>query len=184
MRASVMRVAAVAALMSAFAVVGTASASADTTSCNASGTIKLSPGLSTTAHVQNVIIKGTLTECHDEESSVTGAAFVAHFHTAEAVTCSTLTGAGVGAAAEENKVVVKWTPAGGGNSLGTISVPITEVPGAPVSGLISEGPFAEDAISGTLSQTYAGGATCGVTEGKKKAKKVNKGTVSGSISIA
>ncbi len=163
---------------------GTASASAAGTTCSASATIKLSPGLSNTAQVQNVSIKGTLSECSGEESPVTSAKITAHFETAEAVTCATLTGAGTGAAAEENKVLLKWTPKGSGNSEGTFSVPITEVPGASVSGFISKGPFLEDSISGTVSQTYTGGPSCGVSEGKKKAKKVSKGTLTGTLTVS
>ncbi len=180
-----LRIAAVAALMGAFALVGTASASADSTTCNTSGTIKLSPGLSTTPQVQNVSIKGSLAECASVESEVTSGKYVAHFKTAEPVTCSTLTGAGTGAAAEENKIVLKWKPSGGGNSQGTFSVNITEVPGALLSGTIASGPFSEDTISGAISQTYTGGGTCGIPpEGKKKAKKVNKGTFSGTLSVS
>ncbi len=184
MRSSVSRFFVLAALVAALAMVSAASASADTTSCQASGTIKLSPGLSESAQVQNVSIKGSLSECAGTESSATSGKFVAHFKTATAVTCATLTGAGVGAAAEENKIVIKWTPKGGGNSQGTISVPITEVPGALVSGGIESGPFAEDTIAGSVSQSYTGGPTCGTPEGKKKAKKVNKGTLSGTVSVS
>lgn len=177
------------AVVALFSIAGTATASAaSSTSCATSGSIKLSPGLTETAKVQNVTIKGDLSECASVESGVTSGKYTAHFKTAEPVSCSTLTGAGVGAAEEENKIVIKWSPKGkgsGGNSQGTFSVPITEVPGAPASGLITSGPFVEDAISGSISESYTGGPTCGVApEGKKKAPKVNKGTFSGTLSIA
>jgi hypothetical protein len=184
MRKSLIRLSFVAALVAALAMVGTATASADTTSCAAAGTIKLSPGLTSDAKVQNVTIKAALSECSGEESEFTGGKFVAHFKTAEPVSCSTLTGEGTGAAPEENKIVLKWTPKGSGNSLGTVSLPITEVPGALLTGSIASGPFEEDNIAGELSQSYTGGSSCGVPpEGKKKAKKVKKGTVSGTLAI-
>jgi hypothetical protein len=187
MRTTAIRSAMVAALLAAFAMVGTASASAASTTCSASGTIKLSPGLTNEPKVQNVTIKGSLSECAGEESEVTSAKFNAHFKTAEPISCETLTGEGVGAAAEENKIILKWKPKpkGSGNSQGPVSLLITEVPGALLSGRIESGPFEEDAISGSLSQSYTGGPTCGVApEGKKKAKKVNKGTVTGTVSIS
>jgi hypothetical protein len=185
MRASISKLGLlVLAAVTVFALAGVATASADSTTCETSGSIKLSPGLSETAHVQNVTIKGTLSGCTGTETEVTSGKYIAHFHTAEAVTCSTLTGAGVGAAAEENKIVIKWTPKGAGNSQGTFSLPITEVAGASLSGLVQSGPFEGDAISGTVSETYTGGAECGKAEGRKKAKKVNKGALSGSLSIS
>ena len=65
--------------MAALALVGTASASAASTSCNAGGIIKLSPGLSSEPQVQNVIVKGTLAGCESNESKVKTGKFVAHF---------------------------------------------------------------------------------------------------------
>jgi hypothetical protein len=158
-----------------------ASASAATTTCESSGTIKLSPGLSNTAQVQNVTVKGALSGCSGEESTVTSGKFVAHFKTAEAVTCAVL--GGEGAASGESKIVLKWTPKGQGNSMGTFDMPLTEAPGVSLGGLIESGPFAEGAVGGAVSQSYKGGPTCGVTEGKKKAKKVNKGTFTGSLAV-
>ncbi len=168
-----------AALVAAFAIVGTASASADTTSCTVTeGKIKLSPGLNETPTVQNVQVKGVLSGCSGEENEFTGGKFQIHEKTAEPVTCSVLKGPGVGAAAEENKIILKWTPKGSGNSQGPVSLVVTEGAGA-LSGLVAEGPFLEDAISGSLSQTYTGGTECGLTK-----KKVKKGTISGTVSIA
>jgi len=162
-------------IMSAFA----ASASAASTTCTGnSGTIKLSPGLSQSLHVQNITIKGTLSGCSGAESSVTGAKYVAQLKTVGPVSCSALTGAG--AAEEEAKIVIKWSPSGQGNSMGTFSMPLTEVPGVSLGGTLASGPFSGGSIAGTVSQTFTGGATCGVAEGKKKAKKVNKGTFTGS----
>ena len=182
MRISAIRMAIVAALFAAFALVGTASASAATPSCATSGTIKLSPGLTNEATVQNVQIKGTLSGC-GEETGVTTGKFQIHFKTAEPIDCATLASEGVGAAAEENSILIKWKKVG--NSHGTASVPITEVPNSPLTGAITSGPFEEGAVSGALSESYTGGPTCGVVpEGKKKAKKVNKGTFSGTLSVS
>jgi hypothetical protein len=186
MRIPITRLIVAVALIAAFAVIGTASASADTTSCTVTeGKIKLSPGLTETAAVQNVQVKGMLTGCSGEESSFTGGKFNLHFKTAEPVACPVLTGPGVGASPEENKIILKWTPSGSGNSIGTASVPITEVAGAALSGVVNEGPFVEDTISGSLNEVYTGGTECGVIPpGKKHAKKVSKGTVSGTLSVA
>jgi hypothetical protein len=177
MRIALVRLIVAAALVAAFAVVGTASASADTTSCTVTeAKVKLSPGLSETAAVQNVQVKGMLTGCSGEENEFTGGKFQIHEKTAEPVTCSVL-GTGVGAAAEENKIILKWTPKGSGNSQGSVNL-VVGGSGA-LSGLVTEGPFVEDTISGSLSQTYTGAEECGLTK-----KKVKKGLASGTISIA
>ncbi len=158
--------------------VSTASASAATaTECTGnSGTIKLSPGLSETPQVQNISIKGTLSGCSGEEG-FTGASYNAHLKTADAVSCSVLTEAG--AAEVETNINIKWS----GVSSGTFSMPLTEVP-VSLGGTLTSGPFSGESIAGTVSQTFTGGATCGVsTAGKKKpkkAKKVNKGSFTGS----
>lgn len=158
---------------------GAASASAAGITCAAnSGTVKLSPGLTESAHVQNITIKGVLSECTSEESTLTEAKYVAHLKTTEAVTCSVL--AGAGAEEEETKIVIKWRPKGQGNSQGTFSMPLTEATEVSLGGTLASGPFSEDTIAGTVSQAFTGGPTCGVTEGKKKAKKVKKGTFTGS----
>jgi hypothetical protein len=183
MRISTLKLSVVGSLMAAIAMTGAASASADTTTCGASGTIKLSPGLSATPTVQNVQIKGSLSGCASTESTITSGKFQAHFKTAEAISCATLLGAGVGAAAEENKLIIK--PAGGGgNPQGPVSLLIREGSGALSGSITSAGPFFEDVVSGALTQAYTGGPTCGVAQGKKQPKKVSKGTVSGTLSIS
>ncbi len=156
-----------------------ASASAATTTCENSGTIKLSPGLSNTPTPQNVTIKGTLANCSGEESSVTEGKYLAHLKT-EAVTCEALIGEG--ALLAESNVVFKLKPKEGANSMGTFDFPVTEKAGVSLSGLVESGAFEGGAIGGSVSQAYTGGPTCGV-EGKKKAKKVNKGTFTGSLSL-
>ena len=64
-------------------------------------------------------------------------------------------------------------------------MPLTEVPAAILGGTLEKGPFEGLKISGTVSQTFTGGATCGVPVGKKKAKAVKNGTFTGSaVTIA
>jgi hypothetical protein len=176
------RLIAVAALVGSFCLAATASASADTTSCTAAGSVKLSPGLSETPQVQNIQIKGTLSGCSGEESSVTEGKFQIHEKTAAPVTCKALT---EGAAGSPEKIIIKWKPKpeGGSTSQGEASVTLIEGAGA-LSGTITSGPFNEDTLGGSLTQAYTGGAECGVGHGKKKGKKVNKGTVSGTLSIS
>jgi hypothetical protein len=174
---------AVAALAALGATTASASA-APTTTCENSGTVKLSPGLSTSPTTQNITVKGTLSNCAGEESTVTSGNYVAHLKTTEPVTCGSLASAG---APTEGTVVVKWGK-GVGNSHGSFSEPLTELP-TTISGLIASGPFEGETISGSVTQSFEGGATCGVpteVEGKKpkKAKKVKKGTVAGSLTIS
>ena len=78
--------------------------------------------------------------------------------------------------------MIKWGE-GFGNSHGRLSLPLTELP-TTASGLIQCGPFTEGVVSGSAEQSYEGGATCGVASGKKKAKKVSKGSLSGTLSIS
>lgn len=170
----------------ALMAVTAASASAASTSCEASGTIKLSPGLSATPQIQNITVKGELKNCASVESGVTGGKFIAHLKTAEGVSCAVLSGEGALLAAEPDKVILKWTPHEGGNSTGPFDFPVTEKAGVSLGGLIETGPFAGGAIGGSVSQTYTGGATCGqkiVTKNgkEKEAKKVSKGTFTGSL---
>ncbi len=157
-----------------------ASASAATTTCENSGTIKLSPGLSNSPTPQNVTIKGTLSNCSGEESSVTEGKYLAHLKT-EAVTCEVLTGEG--ALLTESNIIFKLNPKEGANPMGTFDFPVTEKAGVSLSGLVESGAFEGGVIGGSVSQTYAGGETCGIPNGKKKAKKVSKGTFTGSLSL-
>jgi hypothetical protein len=166
----------------ALATVGATSASASaatTETCENNASIKLSPGLSNTAQVQNISVKGTLTNCTGEEPTVTSGKYVAHLKTTEPVTCAALAGPGAPAT---GTIVIKWSPKGQGNSMGSFNMPLTEQPTA-ISGLIESGPFAESPITGSVKQTYSGGANCGVAEGKKKPKKVNKGTLTGTLTV-
>jgi hypothetical protein len=158
-----------------------ASASAATATCTgATGKIKLSPGLSETATVQNIAVKGELTGCTGEGAKESYK-FQIHAKTAEAVTCAALTS---GALSGEGSTLLIKAP-GEGNSSGSVSFQLIEGAGTFSSGTLSGGPFTS--ASGSLTQSYTGGATCGqpvITEknGKvheKAAKKVNKGVVTG-----
>ncbi len=171
-----------AALVGAFCLAATASASAATATCTgANGKIKLSPGLSETAAVQNIQVKGELTGCTGESAKETYK-FQIHAKTAEAVTCAALAGALSG---EESTILIKAP--GEGNSSGSVSFQLIEGAGSFSSGPLAGGPFEGGTASGSLTQSYTGGATCGkpvITEkhGKvheKAAKKVSKGTVTG-----
>lgn len=174
------RLVAVAAVVGACCLAATASASAATATCTgASGRIKLSPGLSETAAVQNIQVKGELTGCTGEGAQ-TSYKFQIHAKTAEAVTCAALTSGALSGA--ESTIMVKT---GEGNSSGSVSFQLIEGAGAFSSGPLSGGAFNEGTASGSLTQSYTGGATCGkptITEkhgkiSEKPAKKVNKGTV-------
>ena len=162
-------------------VASAASASAATSvTCQTSGSVKLSPGLSTKPQVQNITIHGSLTSCEGEEASVTGGTYTAHLKTSEPVTCAALTSAG---APTTGTVVLKWSPHGQGNSQAAFGVPLTETAAVAASGLVESGLFAESPITGSLTQSYSGGPTCGVQNGKKKAKKVNEGTIAGTLTF-
>jgi hypothetical protein len=157
-----------------------ASASAATTeTCENAASVKLSPGLTNTPTVQNISIKGTLGNCTGEEATATSGKYVAHLKTSEPVTCATLAGPGAPAT---GTIVIKWTPKNHGNSMGSFSMALTEQPSV-IGGSIESGPFAESTLSGTVVEAYTGGSTCGLAEGKKKAKKVNKGTLTGTLTV-
>ena len=89
---------------------------------------------------------------------------------------------------EEAKLIAKWAPMQeGGNSQGPASVNLIEGAGT-LTGTISSGAFEGHAVSGSLTEAYTGGPECGkgtVHKGKeKKAKKVSKGTASGTLSVS
>jgi hypothetical protein len=171
-------------LMAAFA----SSASADSITCEISGSIKLSPGLSETPTVQNVGItkhKGAaLNGRTGVGTTVTGGSVHVVAKTKEAVTCKVLKESGA-ALESTNDAIFKWLPSETEQSTGSLNVPITEL-SAVLGGTVATGtfPFSEDTITGTVKETYTGGSSCGVSSGHKKAKKVNKGSFSGTITIS
>ena len=145
-----------------------------------SGTIKLSPGLTETPHVQTITIKGALSGCEGPQEPTSGS-YVAHLTTTEEVTCSTLASIAAEPTTTSTSLVVKWLPKGLGNSHGSLVVPVTEVPGAPLEGKLEGGTLTEalSVTSGTVSESFTGGPSCGVPNGKKAAKAVTKGTFVG-----
>jgi hypothetical protein len=76
----------------------------------------------------------------------------------------------------------KWTPKPKpATATGPLSLTLSETPHVSFSGEVTAGSFSPLALGGTASQTYEGGAKCGVPEeGKKTAKAVKKGTFTGS----
>ncbi len=145
----------------------------------AEGTIKLSPGLSETPHVQTITLKGELKGC-DGPAPVEAATFVDHLKTTEEVTCSALASFALEPTTTAVSLAVKWTPKQAGTSHGSLVVPITEASGATVEGALEGGPFGSPAaLAGTVFESFAGGPGCGVAEGSKKAKAVKSGTFAG-----
>jgi hypothetical protein len=144
-------------------VIGLAKATCTTNT----GTVKLSPGLSATAAVQTMKIKGTLKGCTGEP--FTEAKYTATLKTAGPVSCSVLKAAGEKAT---GAVQYKWAPKAKA-SKGTLNMLLTETPGVAFSGEVTSGSYSPLKLSGTVTESYGGGATCGT-------KKVKKGTFSGS----
>ncbi len=138
------------------------------------GTVTLSPGLTDREKVQTMKIKGTLTGCAG--GPFTEVSYTATLKTAGPVSCSVLTGAGEPATGAAK---YKWTPKAKA-STGTVSMPLTETPDMPFSGEVTTGSYAPLTLTGTATESYTGGATCGEKVGKKAAKPVKKGTFSGS----
>jgi hypothetical protein len=146
----------------------------------ASGTIKLSPGLTETPHVQSITLKGALQGCEGAGAGET-ATFVAHLKTTEEVTCSALESLSLEPTTEAVSAVVKWAPKEAGTSHGSLVVPITEAGGATLGGALQGGPFpAPVVVNGTLYEGFTGGPECGLAEGNKKAKPVKRGAFSAS----
>ncbi len=144
--------------------------------CSDTATVTLSPGLTDTAAVQTMKLKGTLTGCVG--APFTGATYTATLKTAGPVSCSVLTGAGEPAA---GAATYKWTPKAKA-SKGTLSMPLTETPDIAFAAEVTSGSYAPLTLTGTATENYTGGATCGEKVGKKAVKAVKKGTFSGVIS--
>jgi hypothetical protein len=142
---------------------------------NDTGTIKLSPGLTDAAAVQTVKLKGMLTGCTGEP--FTEVSYKATLTTAHAVSCSALDGAGEAAIGSAK---LKWRPkAKPATATGRLSLVLSEEPSVALSGETTSGSFSPLTLAGAVSETYEGAETCGVAEGKKKVKAVNKGTFTG-----
>jgi hypothetical protein len=138
------------------------------------GTIKLSPGLTNTPQIQTMKVSGTLTGCAGKP--FTEAKYTATLTTAAPVSCAVLTGAGEPASGAAK---YGWTPKVKG-STGTLSMLLTESPKSAFSGEVTSGSYSPLALSGTATEGYTGGVTCGQKIGKKAPKPVVKATFSGS----
>jgi hypothetical protein len=150
------------------------------------GTIKLSPGLSEKPAVQNMLVKGQLNGCAGP-FDFASATYVDHLKTTEPVTCSVLSSASIEPTTTAVSLVLKWSPAENGTSKGSLVLPLSEVPLTGVTGSLSGGPFSAPASvsAGSLTESFAGGSTCGQSSGKKKAKPVKKGQfATGTVAIA
>jgi hypothetical protein len=138
-------------------------------------TITLSPGLTDTAKVQTMKITGILKGCTGE--AFTEDKYTATLKTPGMVGCSVLTGAGEPASGTAS---FKWTPkTKPSTTTGTLGMLLTETPSVALTGELTAGPYSPLVLSGRTSMTFTGGPTCGVAEGKKKAKPVKKGTFTG-----
>jgi alpha-tubulin suppressor-like RCC1 family protein len=146
--------------------------SAATCTTNA-GTVTLSPGLTGTASVQTMNIKGTLASCAGEPFKEVE--YTATLKTAGPVACSVLTAAGEPATGAAK---YRWTPRAKA-STGALNTLLTETPGVTFLGEVGAGGYSPT-FSGTVTQSYTGAATCGQASGKKATKAVMKGTFSGS----
>jgi len=143
-----------------------------TTGCEQdSGTIKLSPGLSETPHVQNITIKGTLRECAGKLGIESGV-YTEHLRSTEEMSCATLQSASLTPTTEALSLAVKWVPAEEGTSKGSLIIPITEAPLTGLSGTLDGGPFSSPTsiAASSVTESFSGGPSCGVAEGKKKAQ--------------
>ncbi len=144
-----------------------------------SGTIKLSPGLTETPAVQSITVKGTLGGCSGA-AAATSATYVEHLTTKEEVGCWTLSSISAEPTTTATSLTVKWTPKVNGTS-GGLLMPLTEIAGVPIEGKLEGGPFSSplSVVGGTVSESFTGGPTCGIAEGKKQPKAVKSGTFTG-----
>jgi uncharacterized Zn-binding protein involved in type VI secretion len=139
----------------------------DTVVCAASGgSITLSPGVTNTAAIQTVRIKGVMTACSGDP--FTTVKYTAKLTTAAPLSCSALNGVGEAAT---GAVTFKWTPKTRYASTGTLSLFLSETPGVAFGGEVARGSFSALALLGTATERYTG--TCG-------GKAVKKGTFTGS----
>jgi alpha-tubulin suppressor-like RCC1 family protein len=137
------------------------------TCTTSAGTIKLSPGLSGTPAVQTMKITGTIADCTSEPFTQTK--YTATLKTAAPVSCSVLNAAG---AAATGPARYKWVPKAKA-STGMLSLFLSETPGVALSGeLTARTMYAPRWLSGTVTESYTGAASCG-------AKKVKKGAFTG-----
>jgi hypothetical protein len=150
------------------------------------GTIKLSPGLTETPHVQTITVNGEFAGCAGPKGFESGK-YVAHLRSTEEVTCSVLTSASAEANTASSSFSVKWRPAEEGTSTGSLVLALSEVSSLTgMTGTLTGGPFPASAsiAAASVAETFTGASTCGAASGKKKAKPVKKGTfATGTVEI-
>ncbi|HST32291.1 MAG TPA: fibronectin type III domain-containing protein [Solirubrobacteraceae bacterium] len=141
-----------------------------------SGSIKLTPGLTETPHVQEIAVKGGLKLC-DGPAEPAEATYAAHLLTTEEVTCSTLDSLSAEPTTSAVSFLVKWLPLGSGKSVGQLLLPLSEA-GGSFQGTLEGGPFAGShaVFASSLWESFKGAATCGVPSPKGVVKPVKSGT--------
>jgi hypothetical protein len=150
-----------------------ASAEAGPTCTGGSGEMKLSPGLTETAQIQKIAIKGKLSGCETPAHTATSATYKVTEETSEPVSCATVEDATYNV--KPGSVSIKWKGKGIGTSTGMIGIPLSVVPEVGFTGMVESGAFAESKIAGTVTETLKG--TCGVGKGGKKPKPVKSTTM-------
>lgn len=140
----------------------------------ASGTIKLSPGLTNTASVQTMKIKGTMSGCTGE--SFAEVRYSATLKTAAPVSCAVLQAGEMATGPAK----LKWAPVGK-PAYATLNMMLSEAPGSAFAGEIVSAAFTPlRTFVGSDSENYTGGSACGVPVGEKAAKAVKTGTFTAS----
>lgn len=142
------------------------------------GTIKLTPGLTETPHIQAITLTGQLSGCEGPNVPESGT-YVDHLKTTEAVTCSALSSASTEPTTKSSSFTVTWSEEG--PSKGTLTVPLSEVPMTGISGTLKGGPLetSTPVKAASIAESFTGASTCGVPQGKKGiVKAVKVGTFS------
>ena len=99
------------------------------------------------------------------------------FKTTGPVSCGLLTGSET-LASTTATLSVAWLPVAEGSSAGSIGFPVGEGELTGLSGSVTGGPFSTEATFATAftDESFSGGPTCGVKEGRKAAKPVKSGS--------
>ena len=141
-----------------------------------SGTIKMSPGLSETPHVQTIKVSGTLAGC-EGPSVPESASYSLKEQTTEPVTCSYLQQSTTTPTTTSGKFAVTWAEKEG-VSTGTLTLPISEASLTGISGTLGGGPLSASTPI-NASSIYETFPPCGVPQGKKGTiKPIKTGTFS------
>jgi hypothetical protein len=143
------------------------------------GRITLSPGLSETPSVQNITVKGEMSNCSGP-LGFEGGKYTDHLKTTEEVTCSVLGSISAEPTTEAVSLALKWLPSEEGSSKGSMLLPLSEVAGTGFTGTLSGGPLTAptNITASSVFESFTGAATCGQAVGKKQAKPVKSGTFS------